>query len=121
MWNGLIRYFDLQSSQRSKSPKGHASSTNHAPVIPQYVAVSLGVIVEPFLRHYIASGSWGVDVSTLLGRVIFGLIIGIVILPGIYKSTFDSTKPVSIQVAALFPLGIGWQSLFTSATKAVSG
>ena len=121
MLNNLIGYFDLQSEQRSVIAKGHASSTRHAAVVPQYLAVSAGVIVEPFLRHYAAAGSWSVDLSALLGRTMFGLIIGIILLPAVYKSSFDPKKPVLVQLAALFPLGIGWQSLLISAAKITLG
>ena len=53
--------------------------------------------------------------------MIFGLIVGIILLPAVYKSAFDPQKPVLVQLAALFPLGIGWQSLFVSATKLTVG
>lgn len=121
MLNEIARYFDLQSARRTTIATGQRAVTSFAPVLPQYFAVSAGVIVEPFLRHYIDNGLWSVNLSALWGRIIFGLIIGLVILPGVYKSSFDPTKPTLIQLAALFPLGIGWQALFTSATKAVSG
>lgn len=121
MLNGIIRYFDLQSAQRKIAPVAQSSGKTPAPVLPQYLIVSAGVIAEPFLRHYIDDGAWNFEVSDLWGRIIFGLIIGIVILPGIYKSAFDPSKPLLVQLAALFPLGIGWQSLFNSATTAVGG
>lgn len=121
MLNGIIRYFDLQSAQRVTAAGGQKAASAPAPVLPQYLAVSAGVIVEPFLRQYIDINEWNFDFSTFWGRLVFGLIVGIVILPGIYKSSFDPKKPMLIQLAALFPLGIGWQSLFTSATKAVAG
>src|SRR5262245_13492299 len=120
MLNQLIRYFDLQSRHRLLVAQGQAAA-RHAPVLPQYIVVSLGIIVEPLLRDYIASGSWHIDWSALLGRVIFGLIIGIILLPAVYKSAFDPQRPVLVQLAALFPLGIGWQSLFVSATKLAVG
>lgn len=92
-----------------------------APVVPQYIAASAGVVAEPFLRRYIDYSRWDFDAMTFGGRVFFGLIIGIIILPSIYRSSFDPSKPIIIQLFALFPLGIGWQSLFTSATRAVTG
>lgn len=121
MLNRIIRYFDLQSAQRTAAPVGYKAGAKTAPVLPQYIAVSAGVVIEPLLRGYIESGIWGFDFETFWGRLVFGLIIGVVILPGIYKSTFDPKQPILIQLAALFPLGIGWQSLFTSATRAVAG
>lgn len=92
---------------------------NQAPVIPQYFVVSLGIFVEPFLRSYSLNRSWNHSEISVFGQVIFGLIVGIIILPSIYKASFDPDKPILVQLAALFPLGIGWQSLFTSATKLV--
>lgn len=120
MLNVLFRYFDLQAEQRQLTAQGQAANRT-APVLPQYVVVSLGVVVEPLLRNYIASGSWHFSWSAFLERVIFGMLVGIVLLPAVYKSTFDPRKPILIQLAALFPLGIGWQSLFLSATKLAIG
>jgi len=119
--NSIIRYFDLQSDNRTTTPKGHASGQLHAPVLPQYAAVTAGVIVEPLLKHYMTNNEWSFDLATFGGRLVFGLIIGLIILPSIYKSAFDPEKPLLIQLAALFPLGIGWQNLFNAATKAVAG
>lgn len=120
MLNRVIRYFDLQSASRRMVAQGQSSNT-HAPVLPQYLVVSAGVVVEPLLRHYIESGAWQYQMSALIGRVIFGLIIGIILLPAVYKSVFDPQKPVLVQLAALFPMGIGWQSLFTSVTNLAAG
>jgi hypothetical protein len=105
----------------SPMPGQGDSRPRHAPVIPQYLAVSAGVFVEHLLRKYIDTGVWQLEWSALLGRMVFGLIIGIIILPAVYKSSFDPQKPVLVQLAALFPLGIGWQSLFTTATKLTMG
>jgi hypothetical protein len=121
MLNELIRYFDLQSESRRIVAEGHDATPKHAPVLPQYIVASAGVVIEPLLRTYIQSGTWHYEFSALLGRIFFGLIVGIIILPSIYKSAFDPEKPILVQLAALFPLGIGWQSLFTSATKIVIG
>jgi hypothetical protein len=117
MLNSLIRYFDLQSEQRRVAAEGHGAGVSHAPVVPQYAVVSAGVVLEPVLRKYVESGAWQLDWSAFGGRVVFGLVVGIILLPAVYKSTFDPQKPVLVQLAALFPLGIGWQTLFTSATK----
>jgi hypothetical protein len=121
MLNNVIRYFDLQSVARSTVAEGTAASRKHAPVFPQYAVVSAGVIVEPLLRGYITTGAWHYVNSEFLGRVLFGLVVGIILLPGVYKSAFDPEKPILVQLAALFPLGIGWQSLFTSITKISAG
>ena len=121
MLNQIVKYFDLQSAQRSAIPEGHKATSKTVPVLPQYLAVSAGVVVEPFLRSYIDNGDWRFEFQAFWGRVVFALIIGIVILPSIYKSTFDPKQPILLQLAALFPIGIGWQSLFASAAKGLAG
>ncbi|MTD94358.1 hypothetical protein GIW81_08425 [Hyphomicrobium sp. xq] len=95
-----------------------AQAGQHASVWPQYLAVAAGVVVEPFLRKYIESGAWSVDLQSLLGRLLFGLIVAIILLPAVYKSSFDPEKPIAVQLAALFPMGIGWQSLVNAAANA---
>lgn len=57
MLNHLIQYFDLQSGYRQLVAEEQASAP-HAPTLPQYLAVSVGVFIEPFSRDYIASGRW---------------------------------------------------------------
>ena len=115
----FIRYFDLQSENRPLVPMsdGANAPSNPAPVIPQYLTAAAGVIVEPFLRNYVTQGGWQIDFNTLTGRVAFGLIIGIMILPAVYRQAFDPQKPILVQLAAIFPMGIGWQSLVGSPAK----
>lgn len=119
--NSLVRYFDLQSANRSTLPVGHASKRKVAAVWPQYGALVAGVIAEPLLRDYITTGSWHFSPGALLGRALFGLIIGVIILPAAYRRSFDPSKPTFVQLCAMFPLGIGWQSVFTAATKIAVG
>jgi len=96
-------------------------SPKHAPVIPQYLAVCLGVITEPFLRTYVEHEAWSLDIEEFLGRIVFGLIIDVIVLPGVYKASFDPSKPITVQLAALFPLKISWQSFVTFGTKIAAG
>jgi hypothetical protein len=116
MLDALVRYFDLQSASRSVVAEGQARRPT-APVLPQYLVVSAGVVLEPFLHNYASNGSWQFDWAAAAGRLVFGLIVGVIILPGAYKSAFDPKKPIAVQLAALFPLGIGWQSLFSAVMK----
>jgi len=94
-----------------------APDNPNAPWLPQYAAVALGVLVEPFLRDYIVSGHWHVGWGALLGRVAFALLMTIAILPSVYRNAFDPDKPVMIQLMALFPMGIGWRSVFDGLVK----
>jgi hypothetical protein len=119
--NKVGGYFDLQSESRAAAAQEQTKGNIYAPVLPQYAAVCLGVIAEPYLRHYINSGFWEYDGQNFISRIVFGLVVSIIILPGVYKSSFDPGKPIAVQLAALFPIGIGWQSLVASAAKIAVG
>lgn len=128
MLNEIVRYFDLQSQQRSVTPKGVSAaksarraaqpSAKHASILPQYGAVALGVLVDPLLRNYIASDTFKFDFTALPGRTGFALLMAIVLLPAVYKNAFDPDKPILVQLCALFVSGLGWQSLFQTAATA---
>lgn len=116
--NEVIRYFDLQSERRQILPKAHdAGGEQSAPVLPQYLALILGIVVEPFLHYYTEHGSWSIDLSTVIGRISFGVIIGAMVFPGVYKSAFDPSKPRFVQLCTVFSAGIGWQSLIEGGSK----
>lgn len=51
----------------------------------------------------------------------FGVIIGALIFPGVYKNAFDPRKPWFIQLCAIFAAGIGWQSVIQGGAKAALG
>lgn len=117
MTNSIISYFDLQSTIRDH-PAGQAGEGSKIPVIAQYGATALGVVADPYLHNYMSTGSFAVTWHALWLRVIFGLLIGIALLPAIYRASFDD-RPTLVQLAALFVSGLGWQSLFSAAVKAV--
>lgn len=117
MWlENVVRYFDLQSENRRVSATGQASK-GHLPVLPQYLAVCLGIMIEPYINSYIATGAFNWVWSVAEDRAIFAVLVGILIIPAIYKSSFDAKRPVLIQLAALVPMGMGWQTFFAAATK----
>ena len=115
--NALLEYFDLRKG--SGGIKAQAAG-QFASVWPPYIAVTAGVVVEPYLRRYIERETWSFDPSTFAGRLLFGLFIAIILLPAVYRSAFDPDKPVIVQLAALFPMGIGWQSLVNVGTTLVT-
>ncbi len=118
MLNEIIGYFDLQSERRSATPRRAAGKTDakHAPVLPQYGAVALGVLADPLLN--IEKQTLNFDFAGLPGRTAFALLIAIVLLPALYKNAFDPDKPLLVQLCALFTSGVGWQSLFQAAVGA---
>jgi hypothetical protein len=120
--NDIIRYFDLQSAKRTIKPVGHGGAGGvSAPIWPQYVALVLGIVVQPYLQHYMQTSQWSLTVSDVIGRLAFGLIIGALAFPAVYKNAFDADKPLVVQLCAIFAAGIGWQSLIEGGAKAALG
>ncbi len=117
MINSVIRYFDLQSHKRDQ-PRGQAGSGTGLHVFPQYIAVALGIVADPYLNAYINTGTFGVTFDGLGARIVFGLIIAMAVLPAVYRSSFDPDKPTFVQFCTLFVSGLGWQALFGAAVKA---
>ena len=131
MLNDVVRYFDLRSRKRpprqARAAPGATSTAEasadqaHAPVLPQYGAVALGVLVDPLLRNYIATDAFKFDFTGFPGRTVFALLMAIVLMPAVYKNAFDPDKPILVQLCALFVSGLGWQSLFQTAVTVAGG
>ena len=128
--SALIEYFDLQSDQKKKQKelneltlksfddgKSPPATPSFAPVIPQYVALVLGILADPFIKSYIATKSFSMDLGAVGPLLAFSIIMGILILPGVYKNSFAPDKPILVQLAAIFTAGVGWQTLFEAAAK----
>ena len=119
--NSIASYFDLQRDYRAGAARNVPPSSppsGRPAVWPQYLALAAGVIVEPMLHNYIATSDFALDWSSAWQRVLFGLIIAIVIFPGVYRNAFDPERPFLVQLCAIFASGIGWQSLFQASTGA---
>ncbi len=116
--NAILKYFDLMSHERDAADRG--TRAKKLPSIwPQYVALALGILIQPFFMAYQQTGAWNFE--GFLGRILFALICGVVILPAVYKNAFDVSKPMILQLATLFVSGMGWQSLLGAALKGVGG
>ncbi len=117
--NELIRYFDLQSGSRRQKvvAQSKGESGPSLPVIPQYLALVLGIAVQPYLSAYQKSHAW--NVSGWQGWLVFAFLVGLVVFPAVYKKTFDPQSPLFLQFCAIFAAGMGWQSLFATAMTAV--
>jgi len=79
----------------------------------QYIAVLLGIIVQPYLAAYQSTGNW--NIQGIWGQVLASVIIGFVIFPSVYKNTIDPTNPPFVQFCLLFVAGMGWQNLLDGA------
>ncbi len=114
----LVRYFDLQAASRLTMPKGQAAVRGKLlPVLPQYAALILGIAVQPYLTMFQLSGHW--QLTGWPQWLAFAAIVGIIVFPGVYKRSIDPGKPLFVQLCVIFSAGIGWQSLFTTAGKAL--
>jgi hypothetical protein len=115
--NTIMNYFDLASQIRTYTPinGGKGLQERELHVIPQYIALVLGIVIQPFLSTYQSIGFWNTNV--IPERILFGIIVGVIIFPVIYKGTFDPKKPISVQLCSIFALGMGWQTLLSTALK----
>lgn len=111
--NTILSYFDLTAGLAERRAKAPAMPPR-PPVVPQYLALAAGVVVEPFVHRFIAHQP--IDAGSLWQQALFGLVIAIIIFPGIYRNAFDPERPIFVQLCAIFASGIGWQSLFQAST-----
>jgi hypothetical protein len=117
--NRVIQYFDLQSNQRGVA-RGFGESQNLR-VFPQYLALVLGIAVQPSLAQFQATQKWAIDPGQWTSWVGFALVTGLLIFPAVYKRAFDPGQPRFLQFCAIFSTGVGWKSLLTTAVKAGFG
>jgi hypothetical protein len=116
MMNAIASYFDLTdglAERRAAAP----IKLERPPVVPQYLALAAGVAAEPFLARFIARQPLGL--ADILPQTVFGLIVAIIIFPGVYRNAFDPERPIFVQICAIFASGIGWQSMVHLATNGV--
>lgn len=90
-------------------------------VWPQWLALTLGVVVQPFLSNYRETGNWSIAGFEPWGWLLFALIVAVILFPAIYRNAFDPTKPIFVQMIPIFTSGLGWEALFGAAVKAGGG
>jgi hypothetical protein len=114
MINSLLRYLDLQSKNRQLPvlPKKDRKSSS-LPVVPQYIALVLGITIQPYLVTFQKHQDW--DFHNLFNWLIFALIAAVTIFPAVYKKTFDPSSSLFVQLCTIFSAGVGWQSLIAIA------
>lgn len=114
--NRTIAYFDLQSARRGDAAlegKGEATLT----VFPQYVALVLGITVQPYFEKYRATSSWDISAGSFFGWLVFAILTGLVLFPGAYRSAFNPKQPKFVQFCVIFTVGMGWKSLLDTGLK----
>jgi len=83
-----------------------------------YATLVLGNFASSFLEAYRAGRAWHPSLLALL----FGMIVGIVLLPGaIDANKLNGEKEELVQFAMVFTYGMGWQTLLGAAIQAAAG
>jgi hypothetical protein len=83
-----------------------------------YGTLILGNFASSFLEAYRASQVWRPSLLALF----FGLIVGLVLLPGATDANkMNGEREELVQFAMVFTYGMGWQSLLGAAIQAVAG
>lgn len=115
--NSLIRYFDLYRDMRPRRAEGTSGggAGRDVPWQLQWLALVLGIVIQPSFANYQAHGEWKFD--GLPGWIAFAVITAVIVFPAVYRNAFDPAKPLIIQVIPIFTAGLGWQSLLTTAAK----
>ncbi|HLU83449.1 MAG TPA: hypothetical protein VKZ43_08610 [Trueperaceae bacterium] len=136
----ISNYFDLRSRPGAAAPAAEAPATGspaegavppvnedepggkRPPAVwPQWLALTLGVVIQPFLSNYRETGRWPIPDFEPWGWLIFALIVAVILFPAIYRNAFDPTKPIFVQMIPIFTSGLGWEALFGAAVKAGGG
>ena len=81
-----------------------------------YCALVTGIITQPYFSTYQQTGSWEIKQS-VLANLLFSCVIGMILLPTIYRRSFHNGEPVILTYCTVYSMGIGWQGLFSVITK----
>lgn len=120
MMNELISYFDLQSKSRGQARlqgRDQKEGSSNLTVFPQYAALVLGVLIQPYFEKYRSTGSWALSQDAALGWLAFAVIAGLIIFPSVYRRSFDAGQPRFVQFCVIFSGGMGWKALLDTALK----
>lgn len=120
MLNKIIAYFDLQAESRGKARlQGRAvgAANQNLTVIPQYIALVFGILVQPYFEKYRATGSWAFNQDAAISWLVFAAIAGLIVFPSVYRRAFDAGQPKFVQFCVIFAGGMGWKALLDTALK----
>ena len=121
MNNKVTQYFDLNAEIRELPAAGRPKDGG-APTIrawPQWLTLLAGIIVQPYLATYRATGAWNFELADFWVWLVFSIIVAFVLFPSVYKKAFDATKPIGVLLAPIFTAGIGWEAIFSTAIEAI--
>ncbi|MGA9120467.1 MAG: hypothetical protein WB699_13980 [Bacteroidota bacterium] len=107
----IVGYFDLLSAYRGPQAKAGGKQLHW---LPQYIALVLGILIQPLLRTFQATHLW--DFSGFTSWILFSLLVGLIVFPAAYKSSFEPDKPLFVQFCIILTSGMGWESLVKTVT-----
>lgn len=117
--NSILGYFDLASETRPGGARAIADGgVKPAPWWPQYVALVFGILVQPPFEHFRNTNPHQWNFASMPLWIPFAIIVSIAIFPAVYKNAFDPTRPIFVQLCAIFAGGLGWQALLQTAVNA---
>lgn len=117
--NAIIRYFDLLANVRSTTARAFADSGKKLHWAPQWLALFLGIMIQPSFDHYRQHREW--VFTGIYGWAFFALIVSVMIFPSVYRNAFDPEKPILVQLGPIFVAGMGWEALLETVGKAAGG
>jgi len=110
--NRVANYFNIAKAEPQAAP----TKKQGLPVLVQYVALLLGIVVQPFFARFQETGSWSLELTW--GWILFAVIVGLVVFPAVYRRSFGADKPAFVQFCVTFAGGMGWESLLSTGAKA---
>lgn len=119
-------YFSLyrRDSERSifKSDTDGDPSTGGPKAIFQWLALFIGVLIQPFYAFYKEARNFGSpgEVYQDYYFVVFALIVSVVAFPTVYRKAFDANRPKWMQLIPVFTAGLGWQTIVDTAVEVAS-
>lgn len=111
-WTSVEQYFSIHPA-----PKGLERSVSDWITVVQYGVFVLGIFIQPFFAEYQKSRRW--SFAGMSGWLAFSFLMGLFAFPAVYHGAFNPEKSTFVQLAAIFGSGIGWQSLFDTATASL--
>jgi hypothetical protein len=123
MLNKIARHFDIYANVRPRgaTARSEVEGAKQLSAWPQWIALLLGIAVQPYLTEFRTKGLWNFEMSQFWGWLLFAALAAIIIFPSVYRNTFDPQKPIFLQLIPIFTAGLGWEALFGAATQVAGG
>ena len=121
MINKIVTHFDLYNSLRSPGARAFESGSSTPSnwwILAHFIALIVGILSKPFVDAYQSGDISSFTMSVPL--IIFSCIVAIAIFPAVFKNSYNVGNPRVVQLCVTFASGLGYQSLFTTAAKAIT-